>query len=85
MNKVTEDRKYRIKELFDALPYGQRAQTIQALCEHLGISYGQLRKIWGYKMDDTNEAKPSQLIAIAQFFDVDIYDLLANVPAALKE
>jgi hypothetical protein len=83
MNNVTE-RKYRIKELFDTVPHGQRAETIRAVCHQLEISYGQLRKIWGYKVNEKNEAKPSQLLAIANFFDVDIYDLLANVPADQK-
>ena len=43
-----------------------------------------LRRIWNYKVTDSNEAKPSQLLAIAEFFEVDIKELLSNVPAAQK-
>ena len=81
---MNKDRKYLIKQLVDAAPYGKRGVIIQELCAHAGISYAMLRKIWNYRLDDTNEAKPSQLLAIAEFFQVDIYDLLAQVPATEK-
>lgn len=85
MNKGTEDqRKYRIKELFDSVPHGNRTSAIQELCQLLGLSPGQLRKIWGYKLGEPNEAKPSQLLLIAEFFGVDIYELLVDVPAELN-
>lgn len=81
---MDRQRKYKIKQLIDATPYGERGVIIQELCAHTGISYPMLRKIWNYRIDDSNEAKPSQLLAIASFFEVDIYDLLAQVPAVEK-
>lgn len=83
MNKAIE-RKYRIRELIDSLPYSERRETINRLCQATGISYAMLRRIWAYKASESNEAKPSQLLAIAEFFEIDIYDLLSNVPAAQK-
>ena len=81
---MDRQRKYTIKQLVDATPYGERGKVIQELCAHTGISYPMLRKIWSYRLDDSNEAKPSQLLAIADYFGVDIYDLLAQVPATEK-
>jgi len=78
------NRKYRIKQLIDALPYSERKESIESLCRVADVSYSMLRRIWNYRITDRNEAKPSQLLAIAEFFEVDIKELLSNVPAAQK-
>ena len=85
-NNMNNDvnRKYRIKELIDALPYSERKESIQSICRVANVSSSMLRRIWNYKVTDSNEAKPSQLLAIAEFFGVDIYELLSNMPAAQK-
>lgn len=75
ITKVEDTRKYTIKEKFDALPWGERADKIAEACEAMEISDSQLRKIWSYKKGEPNEAKPSQLLALANVLGCSIEDL----------
>lgn len=76
---MTDTRKYHIKEYFDQFPKEQRKVRIEEACNLLGISYDHLRKIWNYKLNDPNEAKPSQLDKLAIFFGCKIEDLITKV------
>jgi len=69
-------KKYTIREKFEVLPHGEYAQTLVSACRKLGISESHLRKIWGYTIDSTNEAKPSQLLILAEFFECAVEDLI---------
>lgn len=77
-------KKYRIKEKFDELPHGARTQAIVTACERMEISESHLRKIWGYDLDSVHEAKPSQLIVLAELFACSI-DELINQPQAATQ
>jgi len=68
--------KYRIKELYYSLPVAEKAQAMQEDCEAMGITLQHLRKIWGYKVEDESEARPSQLVLIASRFGLSVEDLI---------
>ena len=76
-------KKYKIKEKFDELPYSARAQAIKTACERMEISESHLRKIWGYPMASNHEAKPSQLVVLAELFHCSGNDLI-NQPQNSK-
>lgn len=75
--------KYRIKELYYSLPLAEKAKAMEEDCEAMGISPQHLRKIWGYRIGDENEAKPSQLVIIANRFNVSVEQLINDLPVRL--
>lgn len=75
-------RKYKIKEYYDQLAYGDRMSAISHDCREMGISRSHFRKIWSYTTDDAGEAKPSQLMVIARRFGCKIEDLISEDVAA---
>lgn len=77
-------KKYKIKERFDEMPYTARTEAIAKACELMEISESHLRKIWGYESDSVHEAKPSQLIVLADLFDCSIDDLI-NQPIQIAQ
>lgn len=60
----------------DALPKGRYSEAIEQLAEMCGVTPNHLRKIANYNVEDNNEAKPSHLYFIAEYFEVTIDDLL---------
>lgn len=74
--KMDSIKKYTIKEKFDELPRRARSQAIKEACERMEISEGHLRKIWGYPMESNHEAKPSQLVVLAELLNCSVVDLI---------
>ena len=72
------NRKYRIKELIYQYPPKQRAKKLEELAVLMDLDASSVRRIWGYRPEDTSEAKPSQLLAAAQYFNVPLEEIFSN-------
>ena len=70
------NRKYRIEEILESLPYRDYKNAKKELPELLGISDRQFHRILKMSADDSSEAKPAQLQAVAGYLGVTVDELL---------
>jgi hypothetical protein len=71
-------RKYRIEEILESLSYRDYKAAKKELPELLGISDRQFHRILKMSADDSSEAKPAQLQAVALYLGVTVDELLSN-------
>jgi hypothetical protein len=71
-------RKYRIKELIHQYPIEERKKKIKALAAVMEIEESSVRRIWNYRPEDSSEAKPSQLMAAARFFNIQLEEIFSD-------
>jgi len=71
-------RKYKIKEMLYELQEDVRKKKVEVICNRLNISPSTLRRLGAIRPEDTKEAKPSQLIVIAEELGKQLTELFTK-------
>ena len=71
-------RKYRMKDILDGLPYGERKETFHRIVKELDIHPNAFHRILAIKESDTSSISVDKMKIIADILNVTVDDLIKS-------